>query len=158
MIPTSSKECKFQGADVALVFFTPILKVFRELGTFCLEKNLHTVGLRYVRWSPPRRLLQLTDNYFQASLYMVRISWLFHYRYIVMHTTKDMHLKEEHWRLRCNLPKGRLTAVAFAPPIGFTYHTFCVSWLWHEYLHHPLNPRNVGVMAPESMEFKYESW
>jgi hypothetical protein len=21
-----------------------------------------------------------------------------------------------------------------------------------------LNPRNVGVMAPESMEFKYESW
>jgi hypothetical protein len=138
MIPTSrSASFKAMMSLWCFVFFSNFESFSGTGHILSREKITHSWSLRNVRCSL-RRLLQLTGNYFQAPLYMVRMSSLFHYRYIVMHTTKDMHIKGgEHWRLSCNLQKGRLTAVAFAPPIGFYLPYFCVSWLWHEYMHDP---------------------
>lgn len=106
MIPTSrSASFKAMMSLWCFVFFSNFESFSGTGHILSREKITHSWSLRNVRCSL-RRLLQLTGNYFQAPLYMVRMSSLFHYRYIVMHTTKDMHIKGgEHWRLSCNLQK-----------------------------------------------------
>ncbi len=133
---TYIKECKFQGADVALVFLFSDFESFSGTGHILSRENFT------YSWGPMCTLISSSPSSTDRQLFPCASL----YGTYLMTLSLPVHCDAHHKR---HAYKGGALEVTVQPPKRTTncrrlrasnrlyLPYFCVSWLWHEYLHDP---------------------